>query len=391
MAAGPAQPARPTCDHVAVATDFEAEGLLEGIGDERARRARLDLLRTLEDEGFSLEELRRAAAEGRLALLPLERVLEGEGPRYTEAEVAADTGLDVEFLREARRATGAPRAEPRERVLTVDDLELAKRSKRLLDAGLGRETVLEVTRAMSQAMSSVAAAMTTAFGEALLRPGDTERDLGLRYAESMRELGPLAGPALQHMLNLRLREQVRNAVVGQAELQTGRLPGAQRITVAFVDIVGFTSLGEQIPPDQLGAVVSRFERRAEDAASPPVRLVKTIGDAAMLTSPDVDPLLRATLDLVEGSKDGENTQLLRGGVAAGEALPRAGDWYGRPVNLASRLTAFARRGTVVAAREVHEAAGPGFEWSFAGSRRFRGVRGEVDVYRVRPSSPVRAS
>jgi adenylate cyclase len=70
-------------------------------------------------------------------------------------------------------------------------------------------------------------------------------------------------------------------------------------------------------------------------------------------------------------------------VAAGEALPRASDWYGRPVNLASRLTSFARRGSVVAAGDVHEAAGDAYQWSFAGRRRFKGVGGEVDVYRVR--------
>jgi hypothetical protein len=63
--------------------DFEAEGLLEGAEGDRARGARLELLRTLEAEGFKLEELRRATREDRLALLPLERVLEGEGRRYT--------------------------------------------------------------------------------------------------------------------------------------------------------------------------------------------------------------------------------------------------------------------------------------------------------------------
>jgi adenylate cyclase len=366
----------------AVATDFEAEGLLEGAGDERARRARLELLQTLENEGFTVKELRRATAENRLALLPLERVLEGEGRRYTAEEVAAETGLGVDFLRESRRAIGAPRPQPGERILTDDDLELARTAKRLLDGGLGREAFLELTRVMSQAMAAVAGAMTAAFGEALLRPGDTERDLGLRYAESMRELGPLAGPALQSMLGLRMRELIRQAVVGQAELRTGRLPGAQRIAVGFVDIVGFTSLGEQVPPDELGAVVARFERRVEEAVSAPVRLVKTIGDAAMLTSPDAEPLVRAALALVEGSA-AEDGQLLRGGLAAGEALPRAGDWYGRPVNLASRLTAFARRGTVVAASEVREAAKDGLSWSFAGRRRFKGVSGQVEVYRVR--------
>ena len=70
-----------------------------------------------------------------------------------------------------------------------------------------------------------------------------------------------------------------------------------------------------------------------------------------------------------------------------QAVPRAGDWYGRPVNLASRLTSFARRGSVVVAGEVHDAAGDGYDWSFAGSRRFKGVSGEVDVYRVRSGTP----
>jgi adenylate cyclase len=363
-----------------VGTDFEAEGLLDGVTDDRARRARLDLLRELEGEGFTLDELRRAAAEDRLALLPLGHVLEGEGPRYTEEEVTAEAGLDLEFLRETRRALGAPRPLRGERSLTHEDLELARAARRLLDAGLGRDAFLELTRVMSQAMANVAAALTSVFGEALLRPGDTERDLGLRYADSMRQLGPLAGPTLEHILNLRMREQIRQAVVGQAELRTGRVPGAQRIAVGFVDIVGFTSLGERVPPDELGAVVIRFERRVEDVAQAPVRLVKTIGDAAMLTSPVAAALVDAALDLVEGS---EGDDRLRAGLAAGEALPRAGDWYGRPVNLASRLTAFARRGTVVAAREVREAAGDGFAWSFAGKRRFKGVRGEVDVYRVR--------
>ena len=364
-----------------VGSDFEAEGLLDGVTDDCARRARLDLLRQLEQEGFTLEELRRAAAEDRLALLPLEQVLEGEGPRYTEDEVAAEACIDLEFLREARRALGAPRPLRGERSLTHEDLELARAARRLLDGGLSREAFLELARVLSQAMANVAAALTSAFGEALLRPGDTERDVGLRYAESMRQLGPLAGPTLEHMLNLRLREQIRQAVVGQAELRTGRLPGAQRIAVGFVDIVGFTSLGERVAPDELGAVVTRFERRVEAVAEAPVRLVKTIGDAAMLTSPVADALVDAALDLVEGSEGDDGR--LRAGLAAGEALPRAGDWYGRPVNMASRLTAFARRGTVVAAREVRETAGDGFTWSFAGKRRFKGVRGEVDVYRVR--------
>jgi adenylate cyclase len=363
-----------------VAIDFEAEGLLDGASD---REARLELLRTLEQEGFGVDELRDAAAQDRLALLPVERVLAGGGHLYTRKELAEETGLTPAFLEEAARALGMPVREPEERAITEEEFELAHSAKALLDAGLSEEAFLELTAVMSRSMANVAAELAAVFGEALLQPGDTERDLGLRYAETLRRLGPLAAPTLQQMLNLLLREQMRQAVIGQAELQSGRLPGSQEITVGFVDIVGFTRLGEEAAPDDLGAVVRRFERAVSACAEEPVRLVKTIGDAAMLVSPEPGPLVDAILRLVERSQD--EGPLLRGGIACGQGLPRAGDWYGHPVNLAARLTSFARRGSVVAAREVRDPLEDAYRWSAVGSRRFKGVRGSVEVFRVRPA------
>jgi adenylate cyclase len=363
---------------VRVAIDFQAEGLLDGAGD---REARLELLRTLESEGFTLEQLREAAAHDRLALLPVERILEGEGKLYTQEEVAEETGLTVEFLNEGARALGVPVHDPGERAVTEEELELSRSAKALLDAGLSKEAFLELTSVMSRSMANVAAALASTFGEALIHPGDTERDLGLRYAETLHNLGPLAAPTLQQMLNLRLREQMRNVVISQAELESGRLAGSQPITVGFVDIVGFTQLGEDVPPEDVGNVIRRFERAVAEAVEPPVRLVKTIGDAAMLVAPEPAPVVEAVVGLVERSQ--EQSPLLRGGIASGDGLSRAGDWYGRPVNLASRLTGFARRGSVVTSREVRDAVADGYDWSAAGSRRFKGVKGTIDVFRVR--------
>jgi adenylate cyclase len=363
---------------VRVAIDFEAEGLLDGASD---REARLELLRSLEQEGFGVEELREAAAQDRLALLPVERVLAGEGKLYTREELAEETGLELDFLDDAARALGVPVREPGERAITQEELELSHGAKTLLEAGLSGEAFLELTAVMSRSMQNVAASLADVFGEAFLRPGDTERDLGLRYAEALRNLGPLAAPTLQHMLNLRLREQMREAVISQAELQSGRLAGSQPVTVGFVDIVGFTKLGEDVAPEDLGAVVRSFERAVSEAVDAPVRLVKTLGDAAMLVAPEPGPVVTAVVNLVERSHD--DGPLLRGGIACGDGLPRAGDWYGRPVNLAARLTGFARRGSVVTSKEVREAADDSYDWSAAGRRRFKGVRGAVDVFRVR--------
>ena len=94
------------------------------------------------------------------------------------------------------------------------------------------------------------------------------------------------------------------------------------------------------------------------------------------------PLLDSVVQLVESAKT-EEMPSLRAGVATGQALGRGGDWYGRPVNLASRITAIARPGSVLAGKEVRDALGDEFSWSFAGERRLKGIGQRVRVYRCR--------
>jgi adenylate cyclase len=109
-----------------------------------------------------------------------------------------------------------------------------------------------------------------------------------------------------------------------------------------------------------------------------------IGDAAMLVAPEPDPVLAAALELVEAADArGERFPQLRAGVACGEAIGRGGDWYGHPVNLASRITAVAYPGSVLATNEVREAADGDYRWSEAGLKRFKGIEGRVGLNRVR--------
>jgi hypothetical protein len=70
-------------------------------------------------------------------------------------------------------------------------------------------------------------------------------------------------------------------------------------------------------------------------------------------------------------------------VATGEAIARGGDWYGRTINLASRITGRARPGSVLASQEVHDALAEDYDWSFAGEKKLKGLDGEVRVYRCR--------
>lgn len=367
--------------------DFAAEGLLEGLADEAERAARSALLEELHDAGVSLDELRRAVGEQRLPLLAVELELGGKG-RYTAEEVARMVGVDAAGLARQRQAVGVSAAQPGDAVYSDEDVEAAQRSKALLDAGVPEETALELTRVMGQSSARVAEAVRTLLGEAFLRPGDNERDLGRRWAELARTLGPQIGQSLGWMVNVHLREQLRDDYVARAELESGQaLPNAREVAVAFTDLVGFTRLGSRLPVAELGSLAGRLAAMAGEVAEPPVEMVKTIGDAAMLVSLQPPALLESVLELVSrADAQGEDFPQLRAGVAAGMAVRRSGDWYGHTVNLASRVTDIARPGSVLATREVRELLRDDYRWSFAGERRLKGI-GDVALFRARRRPP----
>ncbi|HEX6228725.1 MAG TPA: adenylate/guanylate cyclase domain-containing protein, partial [Solirubrobacterales bacterium] len=126
------------------------------------------------------------------------------------------------------------------------------------------------------------------------------------------------------------------------------------------------------------------EEMAAEVAVPPVRLVKMIGDAAMLVSDEVGPLLDAAVRLIEmAEREGEAFPVLRAGLAFGPAIARAGDYYGRSVNLASRITGIARPGSVVVDGATKEAAGEGYRYSFIGERRLKGFDSRFPLFRAR--------
>jgi adenylate cyclase len=362
--------------------DFLAEGLLDGLqGEQRAER--LALLESLVKDGVSLAELRRATATGTLMFLPAERVI-GGSERYTLAEVAERSGASEEFLLAASRAMGLPIRDEDEAVYTESDLEVMQLIDVARGAGITDHEILDMLRALGRGLSQAAETMRALPLRIVLEPGLSEQALAQRYASSVAELSPILAPLISGLLNLHLRQMAQSEAISAAERHGGRLPGSREVVICFADLVGFTRLGEQVPPEELGRLAVRLEGLALDVVEPPVKLVKTIGDAAMLSSLEPEPLLDATLSLLDAADaQGDDFPQLRAGVAVGPALSRAGDWFGAPVNLASRITSIARPGSLLAEREVRSYAADAYRWSFAGQRRLRGIREPVSLFRAR--------
>ncbi len=359
--------------------DFEAEGLLEGVKGQ-AREARRRLLDRLFDAGIGIDRLREAVAHDRLVILSAEHALGGDA-HLSARTLSERSGIPLDFFLAVRRAHGLAAADPDEPIYTDKDLESARLMAEFYEAGFDREGMLEAARVLGRGMAQFADALGALFGQSFIRAGVTEDELGLRNAQAAGEMLPRVTPVIEYTLRHHMRERLRHQAVSQAMLEAGELPGARDVAVAFADIVAFTRLGERLEPEEVGGIAGRLGELASDCARPPVRLVKTIGDAAMLVAPDAEALLESTLELVAKAAHADVFHL-RAGAAYGPALNRSGDWYGRPVNLASRVTDVAQPDTVVGTRELCEAAGDFCAWSSVGPHRLKGIEGDIELFRA---------
>jgi adenylate cyclase len=350
---------------------------------------REELVRRLLDAGRPESEVIEAEGDGRLPTLAVETAL-GGGDRHTLTHVARVSGLRPEFVRELMQAMGRPSPRPRQRVFTDDDVEVARVVRRFLDAGLPRQELLEVSRVLSQGMANTAEAVRRVVGNAMLQPGDSEDTLALRYALAADQLGPLVPPLLDAEFRVHLRSGIRGQLITEAEREAGRLAGSREVAVAFADLVNYTRMGERLAPEDVGRIAGRLSQLSVVAATGEVQLVKTIGDAAMFVSPAVRPLVETGISLVRRvHAEGPEFPDIRVGLALGVATPRGGDWFGRPVNLANRVTDVAKPGTVLATEAVRDQT-PDLPWKRKRRRRLKGIDGRVRLFELVPDGRTRA-
>ena len=106
-------------------------------------------------------------------------------------------------------------------------------------------------------------------------------------------------------------------------------------------------------------------------------MIKTIGDEVMVVGSDPSALVDWAVGFQLLSVE---RPLPRIGVHAGAALYRDGDYFGRAVNLASRVGARAAGGEVLVTRAVVEAAGRHLHFEHIGDVRLKGFDESTELF-----------
>ena len=308
----------------------------------------------LRERGHSLDELRRAGEEGRLATGFVESLLEPHGRAEIPFEEAAEqVGLEPEMVERIWSTLGfAPR---RPDTITGEDLKALHYVSSVLDAGFPLVAFLQLLRVYGQSLSRIADAETRLFHIYVHEPLMREGVPGLQMAEEMedlaRDLLPLASPLMDYLHQRFLHEFVERDVVGHMEVELDESIdlGRVRVTVAFADLAGYTRFTEEAGEEEALTTVERFIDAVTETLPEDARVIKTIGDEVMIVAGDAGALT----DWAVGFQHlWEERPTPRIGIHCGVALYRDGDYFGRDVNLAARVVARARGGEVLISDSV---------------------------------------
>jgi adenylate cyclase len=338
------------------------------------------MIARLRARGHSLERLRVAAKQGRLAFGYLEDLFPEPEVEYGLADAARETGLEPELIRRIWSAAGFS-ADSLEH-LNEDDLALLQRLGTVLDAGLPLVAFLQLVRVYGQALAQIADAEVKLFHlyvhEPMIRDGAPVLDIAEELSDLASELLPLAGPIMDSVHQRTLQHFLAQDVVGHLELVADDTElGRVRVAIAFADLAGYTRLTEEVGEEEALEVVERFVEVVGETLPETARVIKTIGDEVMVVGTDAAALADWAVGLVALSTE---RPLPRIGLHVGSALYRDGDYYGRAVNLAARVGARATGGEVLVTREVCDAAGRNLSFQPIGEVKLKGFGEPTELF-----------
>jgi adenylate cyclase len=322
-----------------------------------------------EQAGLPMAGIAAAVQQGRLSFAFLEaapyRRWAVRSAR-TYRQVSQATGVPLELLGSFLEAIGFARMAPDE-LIREDELEVVPLLQLGLSSGiLDQVWSSRVGRGFAEGLRQIARVEREVWQARFVAPlrasGADQQTAQERAAQLSADFLPLVDPALlaayRRQQELAWTEQLVEDIEAALEA-TGGLGRPERVpAMCFLDLVGYTRLteqhGDQVAAQLAEALAVLVDRSSREHGGVPV---KWLGDGVMVWFREPAGAVLAALGLVE--------QLPRAGlppahvgVAAGPVVVQGGDYFGRTVNLAARIAAYASASRVLVSERVAERAPP---------------------------------
>jgi adenylate cyclase len=352
---------------------------------------RVESATSLLHAGLSVHDIATAISSGLFTFDYLDRFHPEPSPRSgrTLADLAGSLDVGLDRMKSTYLAMGLPEPAP-DHVLRQDEEAI------LVDLisvwGIDDEAVLRAARLVGEPARIVSDGWARLFVEKISAPlTDGDRSIDERIAiiaEATERAALLAPRILQWLLQRHMRHAIDTVNIEGFEQTMAEqglaLPVPSRLpAIAFVDVSGYTSMTET-EGDELAVLTSETirERAQSSARAHHGSVVKILGDGAMMHFADVGDALVAVIDLVDGLT--RDSLPVHAGLHAGSLIEHDGDYYGRTVNLASRVAGTAGPGQVVVTQAVVDATNDlGVDFDALPPASLKGIAEPVPLYRAR--------
>lgn len=323
---------------------------------------RLRLTLQLEGSGISLDDVGRAIEAGAFSLASADHLFGRPGRMLgiTHHELVEGLSISGGLLRDVEASLGLLGGSEDEPV-REDDAELLRLLDGVVRLGIPEAALSRFFLVVSDAMRRVAQAgreMWETWVEApLLASGMSYAELLDAAAAPAEESQLLGERMIQILFHRYLEEVITQAWIQQLERAAeeagiSRPRDARPPAIAFLDLTGYTRLTERAGDEAAAEHARSLVDVARSASSRHRgRLVKMLGDGAMFHFRDPTDAVLCGLELIDGVPR-RGLMPARIGIEAGALVVRDADFFGRTVNIASRLADYARPREVLVTGEV---------------------------------------
>jgi adenylate cyclase len=354
-------------------------------------------LQSLERAGVPLEGVAAAVRNGSLSFSFL------DVPAYdrfaglsgtTFQQLSAQSGIPLELLLVVREAVGFAEPRPQDSV-REDELSVVPLLQLQLAKGF-RPTVIErwlrvYGDSLRRIAETEAAFWNSEVELALLASGMTESEMLAAQADLGSEMSPLIEQVLlaiyhgqqEHAWNEVFVEHVEGALEAAGLHSRLDRPPA----MCFLDLTGYTRLTEELGDAAAAELAARLaglvrQCSVEHGGTP----VKWLGDGVMFYFREPAAAVLAALEMVE-VVGRHGLPPAHVGIHAGPVIFQDGDYFGRTVNLASRIAEYARPGEVLVSQEVVDATdAAGVSFVEIGPVELKGVPETLRLHTARRSA-----
>ena len=357
--------------------------------------SRIRLAAAYETAGIGLDLIRLALDRRWVTFERIDDLYRDSGPnsRRTVAAFRESLGSRGQLLAPLLAALGLPNPADDD-VLTDRDEQRLTAFLEAWDLGDDPDVSVRAGRMIGEAMRRTVDGWLELFAEQVTRPLEDR-------TRTVDEMSPIVLPRAATIISetpellvwlfqrhLDAGMDAQNVASMEAGLaREGLLPArpARPQAIAFVDLAGYTRLTQTLGDELAARSAARLAELADAAARPRGgRLVKLLGDGAMLHFREPRGAVLATLDLIASIRE-SGLPPGHAGISAGPVVARDGDYFGHTVNVAARLSGAAEAGIALATSDVVGAVGqddPEARFTPVGELELKNVAQPVAAFRV---------